>query len=66
MKQTYIVAKATGDQRYLFWLWERMTLVYKESPLLDYVQTLESFGDYFHRRANVPRWLDWLLRKYNL
>jgi len=45
---------------------ERLTCVYKESPNVDFVQTIDNFVSYFERRRNAPKWLKWLLRKYDL
>lgn len=66
MKETFICATNSGDQQYLKWLHERLIYVYKESRWLDFVQTLDTFHSYFIRRASVPGWLNWLLRKYGL
>lgn len=65
-RQTYLCAKVSGDLTYLYWLRDRLEFVYKESPNVDFVQTLGSFQGYFIRRNNAPRWLNWLLRKYDL
>lgn len=51
---------------YLSWLRDRLVHVYKESPNVDYVQTLGSFVSYFERRRNVPPWLNYLMRRYKL
>lgn len=65
-KETFIVARASGDQQYLSWLRDRLVYVYKESANVDFVQTCNMYHRYFVRRAAVPRWLNWLLRKYDL
>lgn len=66
MKETWIVARASGDQTYLSWLHARLIKVYKESPYVDYVQTLDQYVEYFKRRSEVPTIINWILRKYNL
>jgi len=63
---TYLCARASGDTMYLCWMKERLTCVYKESPNVDFVQTIDNFVSYFERRRNAPKWLKWLLRKYDL
>lgn len=63
---TYLCARASGDTMYLSWLKEWLTLVYHESPNVDFVQTIDHFIEYFERRKNIPKWLNWLLRKYSL
>lgn len=65
-KETYIVARASGDQAYLTWLHERMQHVHKETPLVDYMHTLRAFKAYFVRRSLAPWWLNYLMRKYDL
>ena len=65
-KDTFICARNSGDQAYLRWLYARMTRRYNEPEEIDYVQTLSSFVAYFERRSNAPRWLNFLLRKYDL
>lgn len=64
--ETYICARNSGDQAYLRWLYARLTRRYGESENVDYVQTLSSFIAYFDRRSKVPKWLNFLLRKYDL
>lgn len=66
MLDTYLCARASGDATYLNWVKERFILVYKEPRHIDFVMTLDHFVSYFERRRNVPRWLNWLLRKYDL
>jgi len=66
MKDTFLCAKNSGDRLFLTWLRDRLTLVYSESPNVDFVWTVRSFEQYFERRASVPRWLDWLLKKFDL
>lgn len=65
-QDTFLCASASGDQAYLLWLRDRMIHQYGESPNVDFVQTTNSFRGYFNRRRQVPRWLNWLLRKYDL
>lgn len=66
MPDTYIVAQNIGDQRFLKWIHERLEHVHGESHFIDYMLTLKAYHAYFDRRANVPAWLNWLLRKYSL
>lgn len=66
LKETYLIATTSGDQRYLGWLWDRLTMVYHESENVDFVHTLANYRKYFERRSDVPYWLNWLLRKYDL
>lgn len=66
MQDTYLCAHASGDIMYLNWLHDRLILVYHESENVDFVQTLDNFSVYFQRRKRVPRWLNWLLRRYHL
>lgn len=66
MQDTYLCARASGDTTYLNWLHNRLVLVYHESPNVDFVQTLGNFSVYFQRRKRVPKWLNWLLRRYHL
>ena len=63
---TFLCARNSGDTIYLSWLKERLIYVYKEREHVDFVLTLDNFVDYFERRRNVPKWLNWLLRKYGL
>lgn len=63
---TYICARICGDVTYLNWLKERMIHVYGESPNVDFVLTVDNYVGYFERRRKIPKWLNWLLRKYNL
>jgi len=63
---TYLCARASGDMTYLNWLHDRLVLVYGESENVDYVQTLNNFSVYFHRRKHVPSWLNWIMRRYHL
>lgn len=64
--ETYLCARASGDTMYLRWLHDRLVFVYKESEHVDFVHTLDNFHAYFVRRSRVPRWLNWLLRRYHL
>lgn len=66
MTDTYLCARASGDTMYLNWMRDRLVLVYKESSHVDFVLTIDNFITYFERRRNVPKWLNWLLKKYNL
>lgn len=66
MRDTYFCARSSGDCTYLNWLHDRLVLVYGESEHTDYVQTLNNFHVYFQRRKRVPRWLNWLLQRYQL
>lgn len=66
MRDTYLCARASGDSMYLGWIKERLIHVYGESPNVDFVQTIDNFTTYFERRKNVPKWLNWLLRRYHL
>lgn len=66
MRDTYLCARDSGDQAYLLWLRERLIHVYGEDAFVDFVQTTNSFRGYFNRRRQAPRWLNWLLRKYDL
>jgi hypothetical protein len=66
MTDSYLCARASGDATYLRWVKERFIHVYKEPPNVDFVQTLDSFVQYFERRKNVPSGLNWLLRKFDL
>jgi hypothetical protein len=66
LHDTYLCARNSGDQGYLTWLQIRLIRVYKEPEDIDFVMTLSSFRDYFERRRRVPKWLNYLLRKYDL
>lgn len=66
MPETYIVAKNSGDQEFLGWIHDRLEIVHREDRYIDYMWTLRAYKAYFYRRAEVPKWLNWLLRKYSL
>lgn len=64
--QTYLCAKASGDMTYLQWLRDRLIYVYREDRNVDFVLTIDNFVTYFHKRAIVPGWLDWIMRRYGV
>lgn len=65
-QDTRLCATSSGDQHFLQWLYGRLVNVYGEEIGTDFVETVLVFRGYFERRRGVPRWLNWLLRKYDL
>lgn len=54
-KETFVIARCSGDGLFLRWIYERLLYVHGEDPCMDYMHTMKEFADSFHERFEPKR-----------
>jgi hypothetical protein len=58
--ETHEIARSSGDQAFLRWIYERLLYVHHEPERMDYMRTMREFAENFHLKFK-PR-LTWRQR----